>query len=729
MPTVPTYNVPNIAPTGLGGGDYQPVSQSVFSNAEQQGRQTEQAGADAVSNAINDMHAMAREQSVANQLRVDDALNKVRAAQQQLTYDPAQGYLSQKGKAAIEPNDQGQGLQDTYGVKLQDAINQASDGLANAAQRQLFDQHAKGIQTQFSGQIQSHVLSEYKQFGIDTQKGTIALAMDAAVKSWQNPDQIDQNIASIKAATWKSGQLMGEPANMIEAMTQQNVSKVHAEVIQEAIKQNNPGYAQAYLAKYKDGMTAGDLLKVQAGINQDLLGRSATSAAQNVMKSYSASFSPTDMDRVIHITAMTESGKQDFKADGSPVISSEGAKYGMQVMPATAKNPGHGIAPAQSDTPQEYNRVGQELMAALVKKYAGSPDTLAKAWAAYNAGDANVDKAIKDAGETGNWMDALAKFQSPENHEQTLNYVNKNVKQFNNGTGAPPLPSLLTLHDQVRKQLGPNAPSQVVERAEAEVTRQYKDVLDARQQQANDTVKSAQQYLIQTKGDLNAMPIDMKQAIIAQAPDKWNDLQTFANHVANPVKDDNMSAYHTAIENPKELASMDDATFNQFVMTNFKPETQKSISKLRQDVINGTDDASPSGINMSAVNRNLENRLTNIGIMKPTPTSSEGDKQRYGTIEKYMIDAIYEEQRQRGHKLKDEEITKFIDQQFLRQATTPSFWSFMGASPNKVDVMSMKADDIPEQDLTKIKNALAKQGNTSPTNDQILRTYWSGKRG
>jgi 23S rRNA maturation mini-RNase III len=254
-------------------------------------------------------------------------------------------------------------------------------------------------------------------------------------------------------------------------------------------------------------------------------------------------------------------------------------------------------------------------------------------------------------------------------------------------------------------------------------------VLDERQQQANDTVKSAQQYLIQTKGNLNAMPIDMKQAIIAQAPDKWDDLQTFAKHVANSIVEDNMRAYHTAIENPRELALMDDATFNQFVMTNFTPDTQKSISKLRQDVISGTDDASPSGINMSAVNRNLENRLTNIGIMKPTPTSSEGDKQRYGTIEKYMIDAIYEEQRQRGHKLKDEEITKFIDQQFLRQATTPSFWSFMGASPNKVDVMSMKADDIPEQDLTKIKNALAKQGNTSPTNDQILRTYWSGKRG
>lgn len=732
MPTVPTYNVPRVSPQGLGGGDYQPVSQSVFGNAEQQAQQAEQFGNNAISGTIADLNAQAEQNKIANQLKVDDALNKVMAAQQQLTYDPTNGYLSQKGNAAIQPNDQGQGLQDVYGQKLQDTIASASAGLNNDVQRQLFNQHAAKLSLQFSGQIQSHVLSEYKQFGIETQQGTIALATDSAMKNWQNPEMIDQSVASIKAATWKEGQLNGDPANLIKAKTLQNVSNLHASIVQEALKENNPNYAQAYLKKYKDDFTAGDLLKVQSGINHDMQGRAATSVAQNVMGAYQSSFNPTDLGRVIHITATSESGRRDFKEDGSPMVSSAGAKYAMQVMPDTAKSPGFGIRPAQNDSPEEYNRVGQELIGELVKKYAGAPDTLAKAWAAYNAGAGNVDKAIKAAGDSGNWLDELSKFQSPENHQQTVAYVNKNVRMFSDGGGAPPIPSLMTLHQQARAQLGPNAPSQLVERTEAEISRQYKDMIGARKDRADKALKNAQEYLIDAGGDFNAMPIETKQSVIALAPDKWDDLQTFAKHVANPVTEDNMKAYHATIENPKEMAAMDDATFTRFAMINFKPETQKAIAKLRQDIISGTTDDSPSGINMSAVNRNLDNRLTSIGIMKPTPTSGDSDKQRYGTIQKYMIDAIFDEQRQRGRKLKDEEITKFIDQQFLRQSSVKGFWEGLGGlapeNPKRIDIFKMSASDIPKKGVDDVKKALAKRGNTSPTDEQILRTYWELKR-
>jgi soluble lytic murein transglycosylase-like protein len=86
----------------------------------------------------------------------------------------------------------------------------------------------------------------------------------------------------------------------------------------------------------------------------------------------------------------------------------------MQVMPSTAANPGFGIAPAQSDTPQEYDRVGQAYLRALHMRYGGDP---AKMWAAYNAGPGTVDRALQTHGP--NWFQALP----PE----TRNYVRSNL--------------------------------------------------------------------------------------------------------------------------------------------------------------------------------------------------------------------------------------------------------------------------------------------------------------
>lgn len=90
-----------------------------------------------------------------------------------------------------------------------------------------------------------------------------------------------------------------------------------------------------------------------------------------------------------------ESGGKDFNADGTPVTSVAGAKYAWQVMPSTAANPGFGITPAQSDTPEEYNRVGKELLVKLQEKY--SDPMLAVA--AYNAGTGTVDKLIAKYGD------------------------------------------------------------------------------------------------------------------------------------------------------------------------------------------------------------------------------------------------------------------------------------------------------------------------------------------
>ena len=77
-----------------------------------------------------------------------------------------------------------------------------------------------------------------------------------------------------------------------------------------------------------------------------------------------------------------ESGEQgDYKSPGVPLESPAGALYAMQVKPATARSPGYGVAPASTQNPEEYNRVGREYALALRSKY-GDTGGLA----AYNMG-------------------------------------------------------------------------------------------------------------------------------------------------------------------------------------------------------------------------------------------------------------------------------------------------------------------------------------------------------
>lgn len=89
---------------------------------------------------------------------------------------------------------------------------------------------------------------------------------------------------------------------------------------------------------------------------------------------------------------VAESNNRDYDSQGRPLTSSVGAMFKNQVLPSTANNPGYGIRPAQSQTPEEYNRVGQEYFQAMLKEFNGDKPA---AVAAYNAGPGVVKKNIQ----------------------------------------------------------------------------------------------------------------------------------------------------------------------------------------------------------------------------------------------------------------------------------------------------------------------------------------------
>jgi hypothetical protein len=83
-----------------------------------------------------------------------------------------------------------------------------------------------------------------------------------------------------------------------------------------------------------------------------------------------------------------ESRGQRYDKEGNLLTSSKGALGEMQVMPATARDPGFGIAPARGNDPDELRRVGEEYARVLLNRYR-DPKLAA---IAYNMGPGNTDK-------------------------------------------------------------------------------------------------------------------------------------------------------------------------------------------------------------------------------------------------------------------------------------------------------------------------------------------------
>ena len=104
----------------------------------------------------------------------------------------------------------------------------------------------------------------------------------------------------------------------------------------------------------------------------------------------------------------------------------------MQVMPGTNRDPGFGVKPAQDDSDAERTRVGDDYLAAMLRRYGGDA---AKAWAAYNAGPGRLDDALaKTKKEGGNWLAAMPL--------ETQKYVTKNIAQLGTGGGSRGKPTL-----------------------------------------------------------------------------------------------------------------------------------------------------------------------------------------------------------------------------------------------------------------------------------------------
>jgi len=720
MPVVPSLD-PSQQATPSQAPDFQGSTAVTAGLLDQGSQQFSQAG-DALGQAANAQSQMMIDaQNLANQTRVNDAVNQLKTTQQDLMYNPQTGVQTQTGINAIQ-RPSGMSLADEYTGKLADAASQISSQLSNPMQLRMFQQQASDIAAQFHGATTQWEGQQFKAYALSTQEGTVKLASNQVALNFDNPDQIDAGLQAIKAATYQAGKINGTAATEIEANQLTMTSSALAGAIDTALQKGQTTYANQLLAKYSPQMTADDILRVNGKLNTYIGTQVAASTVASVMAAAGPQLSNSPMSRVLQITAMDESGNKDFNADGTPVTSATGAKYKMQVLKSTADNPGFGIQPAQSDTPDEYNRVGTQLMQAMIQKY-GDP---AKAWAAYHDGSGAVDQALAKAQAAGTpnaWLQNI----SPEGQA----YVQKNVAAYQSGAVNTTRPALADVIAQVRANPVLQQKPEWMQQAVTLATQQYNEQTQAIEQRDTAAVAQVQRTLAANRGNWSAInPADLA----AVNPKDLPGLQTFAKNMSEGTNTTNTALYQTLITSPQIMANMTNDQW-QLQAQNLSVEDFKTLSKQRADLINDTGSNAPGSVNLRAMNETLTQRLQTMGINpfpKSTGFNSDPDGvTQVGAIRQFVMNDILDGQKQAGKKFTEAEIEKRIDTLFTKSVTFQNRLDLGVASipraPTTLNMMSMTPDQIPDDVKPKLVADFKANGVPNPTPGQLLGAYWHFK--
>jgi len=626
----------------------------------------------------------------ADQFRADDALNQLREAELDLTYGQDKGYTQLKGVQALQRPDN-RPLSDEYFEQLNNRASELASGLSTDSQRELFMQRAQERLTTFRGNLMNYEGQENQNYQLSVAEGTIATASREVSAFYNDPTRVSQAIGSIREAAFKDGRLRGLSAEQIEARATKLVSGAHLGAIQQAIGTNNPLYAEQYLRTFKSDMDPTDLLKARAEVDQVASVYIGNAKAQSVLTGFTQAENPTDMDRVLGITMQSESGGRRFGADGQLLTSPAGAKGEMQVMDATNGDPGYGVTPARDDSPEERARVGRDYMGAMIKNYDGN---LAFAWAAYNAGPGALDKAIEAAQAEGNpaaWLDKLP--------AETQAYVAKNVKAYADGGGRQTPPTLAELHARLDSDPDLQTRPVALQKAREELNRRHALYVNGQTESRNSAYAEAMKH-IEQGGRYDTIPRQIRDQV---DPSKWSALRKYEETVmGNGRQTSDLATYQLLSGNPEQVRNMSEAEF--YAQRQHLSESDfKKFADMRAP---GKGEKSPGSLSLPAVNAVVDGRLQSMGL---DPKAKGGAAvARIGAIRKSINDELLLRQEQEGRALTTAEITKAVDELFLKTRSFRSkgwiaqYTGFIGLEPDnpevrKATLFNATVTDIPRE--------------------------------
>ncbi len=216
-----------------------------------------------------------------DELRVEDAYNKLREKQTDLMMNPTTGFSSKKAADAAAPD-----FISKYSSDFDKAIDEVAGGLPSNRQKDLFRRRAKMAKSEYDDSLMRHVLRETDQYRDNVYKGAIATETNVAALNWNDPAKVKDSIGRIAAntATWANRN--GITGDALMAAQMDNLAAVHSAVVNAALDNGDVEYAAKYIDQNRNTIRADRLVDLEGKISTETDLRASARIADDVMASF-----------------------------------------------------------------------------------------------------------------------------------------------------------------------------------------------------------------------------------------------------------------------------------------------------------------------------------------------------------------------------------------------------------------------------------------------------------
>lgn len=701
MPRVPTLNGPSVAPSLGPQNNFRPTLTPEAASLP--GRQLQQQGQTLERAASNtgDMFLQAAEQ--ANRVRAIEATNQAKSAAQRLMFDKDQGFINQKGSAAIYRKS-GTVLPDEYGGLLDEEIAKIGEGLTNPQQRQLFQEQAANLSMSFRENAQRHFLTEFNNYQKSVHEGRISIASQTIALNAGDSKQVDEAINDIKASTFELGKQAGLSPEQVEIAALNATSGAHRDALMKALDEDQTAFAQKYFDKYKGQMTADDQRDLEKVLTeQNDLGMAyaaVDAAAGQIVEAAAATILPE------------QAGKKWTAAEMAAAVPTLFGK-GYRVT-SGYRGPDHRLTKANPNSAHARNRA--------IDIAAPSPE-VGRDPAAFN-------RAVEKFRSLGLNVRAINEYVSPSKHATGGHWH----FEINDAPGAGPArtrrgATAMPQQEFIERALtaaGPDITPKQRQLIEQQASARWSREMQALNQKEDENTLAAMQSLAANGGDLSRVP----PSVLARVPaNKLESVTSYGLSLQNNIKAANPNLpvlYYDLTSNPAKLRDMDDSTF--FALSGQMPDSDfRQLTRQRAELRNPSDSAGGKAnvLDTAAISRALNPQLDIMGIPSSPAAKDKEGKARVGVIQLVVDRAVLQRQAEVGRQLTDPEIGDLVDNLLARTYTTENtnmFGQRTGKTTTK-PVVQMKVQDIPPTRLKRIEDNLKRRTGQKPTDEETIYQF------
>lgn len=374
----------------------------------------------------------------------------------------------------------------------------------------------------------------------------------------------------------------------------------------------------------------------------------------------------------------------------------------MQVMPATARDPGFNLRPADPNDPEDMNRLGREYRAVMERRYDGD---LSKMWAAYNWGPGNLDNAIATHGD--NWLD-----HAPA---ETRSYVMRNIAAAGASTGtgfdnAPREWDRAAVTDALEQRaLEQGWTPERTERTRSELERRMtRDESLYQEVQADADEAAAEVILAQGENftSTNMIPHDVWARMSVTKRATAEEVAERNNQPTAPVANSNAAINLAQMRylEPDRFMRLD---LSQYVGSITRAELDQ-VAQQQARMLSNRDGWTPDAEIVSAVNYGQR--------MNPSLDLKPQDEAIVMRIMEEGANRLY----QQNGRVTDQQYAELFSNAVRQRTVTRRGW--LWDSEVTVPRYQMQVSDIPESRVNRLESELRRQG-LPVTDENVMRLH------